>query len=201
MALPARSPAATDLHPIRDVRSHALALDEIHRLWSSARPADLERVELLSILVEAYEREHVPMPAPSPLQAISFRMEQLGLSLADLARILGSRSRATEVLNGRRELSLNMVRRLHVALSIPAETLIQPISPVPSESAPPDAGTPSRAKRSRKATGRQGGRGRGPTRFGRAFDAFRGRGRGGGRVPSAEVCERPSTGRLSANDR
>lgn len=147
MALPARSSASSDVHPIRDSRSHSLALDEINRLWGSSRADDLERIELLSILVEAYERDHVPMPSPAPLDAIVFRMEQLGLSRADLGRILGSRSRATEILNGRRELSLNMVRRLHVALAIPAETLIQPLEPVPDASPAPSA---SRTRSSRR---------------------------------------------------
>lgn len=140
MALPAHSFASTDVHPIRDSRSHTRALDEISRLWGSSRADDLERIELLSILVEAYEREHVPMPSPSPLEAILFRMEQLGLSRADLGRILGSRSRATEILNGRRELSLTMIRRLHVALAIPAETLIQPLKP--AEAAAPARTSP-----------------------------------------------------------
>lgn len=146
MALVARARTPSELRPIHDARAHSAALREIERLWSSSRPEELERLELLSILVEAYERERLPMPAPTPIAAIEFRMEQLGLSRADLGRILGSRSRATEILEGRRALSLQMVRRLHEALAIPAETLLQPLQAVGRRPARPSrpAGRPVR---------------------------------------------------------
>ena len=76
--------------------------------------------------MDAYENEHYPMDPPDPIDAIKFRMEQQGLSRKDLEGLLGSRTRVAEVLNRRRGLSINMIRRLHEKLGISVEILVRP---------------------------------------------------------------------------
>jgi len=83
-----------------------------------------DELEVLSILIEAYENKHYPIPPPHPIEAIKFRIEQMGIDEKELTKILGGRSRKSEILSGRRKLSLNMIRELHKKLKIPAETLI-----------------------------------------------------------------------------
>jgi HTH-type transcriptional regulator / antitoxin HigA len=115
------------LRPIRTKASYEAALKEVERLWGarSGTPAG-DRLDILATLIEAYEDEHYPMDPPDPIDAIKFRMEQQGLTRKDLEGILGTRTRVAEVLNGRRGLSINMIRRLHDKLGIPAEVLIRP---------------------------------------------------------------------------
>ncbi|MBS1945733.1 MAG: transcriptional regulator [Bacteroidetes bacterium] len=86
--------------------------------------AEADEFELLTLLVHTYEEEHYPIPPPDPIGAIKFRMDQMGLPPSVLHHILGSRQRASDILNGRRKLTLPMIRRLHKELNIPAETLI-----------------------------------------------------------------------------
>ncbi|MBO4704990.1 MAG: DNA-binding protein [Spirochaetaceae bacterium] len=87
---------------------------------------DGDKLELIVALIEIYEKEHFPIENPSPLAAIRFRMEQMNLSPKDLIPIIGSKSKVSEVLSGKRTLSLNMIRRISSELGIPAEILIQP---------------------------------------------------------------------------
>jgi HTH-type transcriptional regulator/antitoxin HigA len=114
------------LRPIRTKAGYEAALKEVERLWGarSGTPAG-DRLDILATLIEAYEDEHYPMDPPDPIAAIKFRMEQQGLTRKDLEGILGTRTRVAEVLNGRRGLSINMIRRLHEKLGIPAEVLIR----------------------------------------------------------------------------
>ena len=114
----------TNVHLIRNEADHAAALAEIDALWADESDEAQERLELLALLVETYEREHHALPSPDPIEAIRFRLDQLGMSQADLGRTLGSRARASEVMRRRRALSLSMIRRLHSELKIPAEVLI-----------------------------------------------------------------------------
>jgi HTH-type transcriptional regulator / antitoxin HigA len=81
-------------------------------------------LELLAALIEIYDEKHAPIPPPDPIEAIRFRMEQEDLRPQDLVPLLGSRSRVSEVLNGKRPLTLTMIRRLHQSLGIPAEVLL-----------------------------------------------------------------------------
>jgi len=92
-----------------------------------ARPnsEEEEELELLSFLVEQYEEAHFPIDLPDPVEAIKFRMEQEGLSRKDLTKYLGSLSKVSEVLAGKRSLSLAMIRSLNDGLRIPAEVLLQ----------------------------------------------------------------------------
>ena len=84
-----------------------------------------EELDLFSMLVEQYEREHYPIDPPDPVDAILFRMDQMGLTRSDLATYIGSQSKVSEVLNRKRPLSLAMIRNLHKGLGIPADTLLQ----------------------------------------------------------------------------
>lgn len=80
---------------------------------------------MLALLIENYEDQHYPIDSPDPIGAIEFRMEQMGLTQNDLADIIGYRSRASEILNRKRKLTLNMIRKINQALGIPAEVLVK----------------------------------------------------------------------------
>jgi HTH-type transcriptional regulator / antitoxin HigA len=84
-----------------------------------------DELELLGMLIEQYENEHFPISLPDPIEAIKFRMEQMGYNQNDLAKIIGFKSRASEILNRKRKLSLEMIRQLHDRLNIPTDVLIQ----------------------------------------------------------------------------
>ena len=117
-----------NLKPIRSNADYEASMTEIERLWGArSGTPEGDRLDILATLVDAYENEHYPMDPPDPIEAIKFRMEQRGLTRKDLAEILGSRTRVTEVLNRRRGLSINMIRRLHEKLGISLEVLIRPI--------------------------------------------------------------------------
>ena len=87
-----------------------------------------DELELLATLVEIYEEASAPVPPPDPIEAIKFRMEQAGLKQRDLARYIGSKSKVSEVLSGKRALSLRMIRGLHANLDIPADVLLKKTS-------------------------------------------------------------------------
>ena len=110
---------------IRTQSAYRAALGRIEKLMD-AGPGTLEgdELELLSLLVHDYEERAFPIDKPDPVAAIRFRMSQQGLTNGDLAPILGSRSRVSEVLSGRRGLSLKMIRALVQELDIPAEVLL-----------------------------------------------------------------------------
>ncbi len=84
-----------------------------------------DELEILGILIEKYENEHFPIGFPDPIEAIKFRMEQMGYNQTDLAKVVGLKSRASEILNKKRKLTLEMIRLLHVSLNIPTEVLVQ----------------------------------------------------------------------------
>ena len=116
-----------EVKPIKTEKDYEDALAEIERLFD-ARPgtADGDRLEILTTLVEAYENQNYAIPLPDPVEAIEYFLESRGLSRKDLELYLGSRARVSEILNRKRPLSLEMIRRLHDGLGIPAEVLIQP---------------------------------------------------------------------------
>ena len=105
-------------------RDYRAALAHVGQLMARAAPNEAE-LELWSLLVEKYEEERFPITAPDPIGAIRFRMEQAGLQPADLQPYLQSKSKVSEVMNGKRPLSLSMIRALHRGLHIPAEVLVQ----------------------------------------------------------------------------
>jgi HTH-type transcriptional regulator/antitoxin HigA len=116
-----------NVKPIKDESDYDGALGEIAGLMD-AQPntSEGDRLDVLVTLVEAYEEKHWRVNPPDPIEAIKTRMQQRGLSRRDLERVLGSKSRVSEVLNRRRPLTMEMIRRLHSTLGIPAESLIQP---------------------------------------------------------------------------
>jgi HTH-type transcriptional regulator/antitoxin HigA len=118
-----------NIHPIRSQADYERGLSEIKRLWH-ARPGteDADKLETLGILVEEYEQRTYPLPDPDPVEAIKFRMDQQGLTTADLLPIFGTRGRVSEVLNRRRPLTLDMIRQLHYRLGIPLQYLVTPPS-------------------------------------------------------------------------
>lgn len=84
-----------------------------------------DEAEVLTILIEKYEDEHYPIGMPDPIEAIKFRMEQMGMNQKDLAEVVGFTSRVSEILNRKRKLTLNMIRKLSTTLHIPTEVLVQ----------------------------------------------------------------------------
>ena len=115
------------LRPIRTAAEHQRAHAELERLMArNPQPGspEADRMEVLALLIEKYEGEHFSLGAPDPASAIRFRMDQLGLRPRDLAALIGSRSKVSEILSGQRSLSLRMIRALHRSLGIPAEILL-----------------------------------------------------------------------------
>jgi len=117
------------LKPIKTKTDYAKALKQIDLIFN-AKPNTPEGdfLEVLSILIEQYEDKHFPIKEPSPIEAIRFRMEQQDINVAGLGEIIGHKSRASEILNGKRKLSISMIRKLSSALHIPADTLIKEYS-------------------------------------------------------------------------
>jgi HTH-type transcriptional regulator/antitoxin HigA len=117
----------SEIKPIRSEADYEAALAEVDRLWGApSGTPEGDRLDVLATLIDAYEGEHHPIDPPDPIEAIKFRMEQQGLTRKDLEGVLGSRTRIAEVLNRRRGLSINMIRRLHDTLGISADVLIHP---------------------------------------------------------------------------
>ena len=118
---------AADLKPIRDEAGYDTAMNEIERLWGSPSGTPKgDRLEVLITLVDAYEARADPMDPPDPIAAIEFRMEQMGMTRKDLEPMIGSRARVAEIMNRKRSLSIEMIRRLHEGLGISADVLIRP---------------------------------------------------------------------------
>ena len=118
-----------DIRPINSEADYDWALQQIERYFDN-EPAsgtpEAARFDVLAALIEHYEARHWPIEAPDPVDAIRFRMEQAGYTQADLAAVLGSRSRASEILSRRRGLTMDQAFRLYREWHIPAEALIQP---------------------------------------------------------------------------
>ena len=116
--------------PIRNQRDCDAATREITRLMDKEvtkklTQAEAARLEVLATLVDAYESALVQDVPPDPIEALKFRLDQLGVPTADLARILGSRPRASEILNRKRPMTLSMIRLIHEEYGVPPEVLIQ----------------------------------------------------------------------------
>jgi HTH-type transcriptional regulator/antitoxin HigA len=116
------------LRVIKNSKEHQAYLVRAYELMQLDLKPDSpesDELELLSMLIEDYEKKAYPVNSPNPIEAIKFRMDQLGLKPSELQNILGSRSRASEIMSGKRKLSLGMIRKLKNGLGIPAEILIQ----------------------------------------------------------------------------
>jgi len=117
------------IRPIKTKADHRTALKEIQRLME-AKPGTTagDRLEVLTTLIDRYESEHEPIEPPDPIEALLYHMESRGLTRRDLEPYLGSRARVAEVLNRRRSLTIDMIRKLHEGLGISADVLIRPYS-------------------------------------------------------------------------
>lgn len=123
------------IQPVRTEAEHDAAVARITQLMGAEPGTEAsDELEVLITLVDAYETKHFPMDTPDPVTIIKFQMEQQGLTRKDLEPMIGSRARVSEVLTGRRALTLPMIRRLHTGLSIPVDLLIG-LNPAPARSA------------------------------------------------------------------
>ncbi|MEH2207587.1 MAG: helix-turn-helix domain-containing protein [Nostoc sp.] len=121
-----------ELRPIRtQADDYQEALREIKLLFDAVpNTPECDRLDVLSTLVEAYEKAHFPIEKPDPIKAIQYYMDTRGWSRRDLKSCLGSRARVSEILSRKRSLTLEMIRKLNQELGIPAEILIQPYDSV-----------------------------------------------------------------------
>lgn len=114
------------IKPIRTKKDYQQALARLEMIFDAKKGSpEGDELEILSMVVESYENQHFPIGFPDPIEAIKFRMEQLGYSQSDLANVVGLKSRASEILNRKRKLSLEMIRQIHERLNIPTDVLIQ----------------------------------------------------------------------------
>jgi HTH-type transcriptional regulator / antitoxin HigA len=115
-----------NVKPIKTKKDYQQALDRLEVIFDAKKGTqEGDELEILGILLDQYENEHFPIDLPDPIEAIKFRMEQLGYTQTDLAKVVGLKSRASEILSGKRKLSLEMIRQLHDKLNIPTDVLIQ----------------------------------------------------------------------------
>ena len=115
-----------EIKPIKTDKDYNQALERLEIIFDAKKGSpEGDELEVLGILVDQYENEHFPIGLPDPIEAIKFRMEQMGYNQNDLANIVGLKSRASEILNRKRKLSLEMIRQLHERLNIPTNVLIQ----------------------------------------------------------------------------
>ncbi|MDN4165893.1 transcriptional regulator [Cytophagales bacterium LB-30] len=114
-----------DIRPIKTEHDYNAAIRRIEELWGARKDSpEGDELDLLVTLVEVYEMKHYPIAPPDPIDAIKFRMEQMGLTNSDMVKYLGSQSRVSEILNKRRKLTLGMIKSLYKGLKIPAEVLL-----------------------------------------------------------------------------
>jgi len=114
-----------DIRPIRTEDDYETALARLEAIWDPQPDTpEADEFEVLVTLIEAYEARHYPIGPPDPIEAITFRVEQMGLTRKDLEPYIGSRARVSEILNCKRTLTLEMIRKLHAGLKIPYESLI-----------------------------------------------------------------------------
>ena len=114
------------IKPIKNEKDYQQALKRLEQIFDAKKGTkEGDELEILSILIDKYESEHFPIEMPDPIEAIKFRMEQLGMKQKDLAEVVGFKSRVSEILNKKRKLTLDMIRKISKTLHIPAEILIQ----------------------------------------------------------------------------
>lgn len=115
-----------NIKPIKTDKDYAAALERLEMLFDAKKgTTEGDELEILGILIDQYENDNFPIDLPDPIEAIKFRMEQSGYKQSDLANIIGLKSRASEILNRKRKLSLDMIRLLHDKWKIPTDVLIQ----------------------------------------------------------------------------
>ena len=115
-----------NIQPIKTELDYEKALERLEKIFDAKKETkEGDELEILSILIEKFEKEKYPIEMPDPIEAIKFRMEQLGMKQKDLAEIVGFKSRVSEILNRKRKLTIEMIRNLSQKLNIPTEVLIQ----------------------------------------------------------------------------
>jgi HTH-type transcriptional regulator/antitoxin HigA len=115
-----------NIKPIKTENDYNQALERLEIIFDAQSGSpEADELEILSILIDQYENEHFAINLPDPIEAIKFRMEQMGYNQTDLAKIVGLKSRASEILNRKRKLTLEMIRNLNEKLHIPTDVLIQ----------------------------------------------------------------------------
>ena len=114
------------IKPIKNEKDYQNALNRLEKIFDAKLgTTEGDELEILSILIDKYENEHFTIEMPDPIEAIKFRMEQMGMKQKDLAEVFGFKSRVSEILNKKRKLTLEMVRNLNTKLHIPTDVLIQ----------------------------------------------------------------------------
>jgi len=114
-----------EIRPIKTEQDYSESVKRIEKLWGAKKDSpEGDELDLLCTLVESYEIKHYPISPPDPIDAIKFRMDQMGMTKTELAKYLGSQSRVSEVLSRKRQLTLKMVKSLYKGLKIPAEVLL-----------------------------------------------------------------------------
>jgi HTH-type transcriptional regulator/antitoxin HigA len=112
--------------PIRNEKDYQNALKRLELIFDAKKGSVKgDELEILSILIDRYENENFPIGMPDPIEAIKFRMEQMGMKQKDLAEVVGFKSRVSEILSKKRKLTLDMIRKLNTTLNIPTEVLVQ----------------------------------------------------------------------------
>ena len=115
-----------NISPIRNENDYQKALERLEVIFDSKKGSkEGDELEILSILIDRYENETSPIDLPDPIEAIKFRMEQMGMKQKDLAEVVGFKSRVSEILNKKRKLTLEMIRKLNTSLHIPTDVLVQ----------------------------------------------------------------------------
>ena len=115
-----------ELRPIRTKKDYQAALADVARLWDApAKSPEADRLEVQTMLIEIYERQHYPIQDPDPIEFLSHVMEARGLARKDLESFIGPRGRVADILNRTRPLTIDMIRRLADGLNLPAEVLIK----------------------------------------------------------------------------
>ena len=115
-----------EIKAIKTEQDYSQAIERLEDIFhAEVDTPEGDEAEVLTILIEKYEDEHYPIGMPDPIEAIKFRMEQMGMKQKDLAEVIGFTSRVSEILNGKRKLTLDMIRKLSSNLHIPTEVLVQ----------------------------------------------------------------------------
>ncbi len=114
-----------DIRPIKTMQDYNFAISRIEKLWGAKKDTpEGDELDLLVTLVEVYETKHYYIAPPDPIDAIKFRMEQMGMTKSDMVKYLGSQSQVSKVLSKKRNLTLKMIKSLNKGLKIPAEVLL-----------------------------------------------------------------------------
>ena len=115
-----------EIKPIKTEQDYQAAMARLETIFDAKLGTpEGDELEVLGVLIDNYERTHFPIDLPDPIEAIKFRMEQMDYSNKDLAEVIGFKGRVSEILNRKRKLSINMIRKLHASMQIPTDVLVQ----------------------------------------------------------------------------